>query len=371
MKSSIRFLIIISFVISLSMFLTACGGGGSSSSADFTTSDLSGTWYFHGASCGGTAEGTIRGTIVLNSSGQVTGGSYTHSNGAVASLTGGTITIDGSGVISGSITTDVGVDVSIASGKMDSSKNIISFVDSTNDDEFDFIIAIRSGGTFATSDLPGTWHFHGASSGGTAEGTIRGTIVLDSSGQVTGGSYTHSDGAVASLTGGTITIDGSGVISGSITTDVDVVVSITSGKMYFLKNIISFVDSMNDGEFDFIIAIKSGGTFATSDLPGTWYFHGASSGGTAEGTIRGTIVLNSSGQVTGGSYTHSDGAVVSLTGGTITIDGSGVISGSITTDTGVDVSITSGKMDSSKNVLSFVDSTNYDEFDLIFVVKGN
>jgi hypothetical protein len=148
MKKGKRFLVVLSLAILLSVFLTACGDGGGSSDGtsvppNFTTSDLSGTWYIYGASSGGTSEGTIRGTVVLNSSGQVTGGSYNHSDGTVASLTGGAITINGSGVISGAATTDIGVDISIASGKMDSSKNILSFVDSTNYDEFDLIFAVK------------------------------------------------------------------------------------------------------------------------------------------------------------------------------------------------------------------------------------
>jgi len=257
MKKGKRFLVVLSLAILLSVFLTACGDGdGTSVSPDFSSSDLSGTWYIYGASSGGTSEGTIRGTVVLNSSGQVTGGSYNHSDGTVASLTGGAITINGSGVISGSVTTDIGVDISIASGKMDSSKNILSFVDSTNYDEFDLITAIKSEGTFTTSDLSGMWYIYGASSGGTSEGTIRGTVVLNSSGQVTGGSYNHSDGTVASLTGGAITINGSGVISGSVTTDIGVDISIASGKMDSSKNILSFVDSTNYDEFDFIFAVK-------------------------------------------------------------------------------------------------------------------
>ena len=60
-----------------------------------------------------------------------------------------------------------------------------------------------------------------------------------------------------------------------------------------------------------------------------------------------------------------------MTGGIITINDSGVISGSVTTDIDVDIFILSGKMDSSKNIMSCVDITNYDEFDLIFPVKGN
>jgi len=148
-----KYILRVTQVIVLSLFfilsLTACGGGdggdggGPTPTPAFTTADLSGTWYIYGASSGGSNPGTIRGTIVFNTSGQFTGGSYIHSDGTVASLTGGTAIINGSGVISGTATTDVGVEVSIVSGKMNSSKNIVSFVDSTNHGEFDFIFAVK------------------------------------------------------------------------------------------------------------------------------------------------------------------------------------------------------------------------------------
>ena len=353
-----------------------CGGGGSSAGSPipppFSSSDLSGAWHIFVASAGGANEGTASGIVILNASGQITGGSYTRSDGTVASLTGGVINIDyGSGIVSGDITTSIGVNLTIFSGKMELSKNTISFVDRTNYGEFDFVTAIRDGGTFASSDLSGTWHIFVASTGGTNEGTAGGTVILNSSGQVTGGSYTRSDGTVASLIGGVITIDGSGIVSGNVITNTGVTLTIMSGKMDLSKNTISFVDSTNSGELDFITAIRDGGTFASSDLSGTWYIFVASTGGTNEGTAGGTVILNSSGQITGGSYSRSDGTVDSLTGGVITIDGSGIVSGNLTTGTGVTLTIISGKMELSKNTISFVDRTNYGELDFITAIKSN
>ena len=225
---------------------------------------------------------------------------------------------------------------------------------------------------FSSSDLSGTWHIFAASTGGANEGTASGIVIMNASGQITGGSYTRSDGTVASLTGGVITIDyGSGIVDGNITTSIGVNLTIFSGKMELSKNTISFVDRTNYGEFDFITAIRDGGTFASSDLSGTWYIFVASTGGINEGTAGGTVILNSSGQVTGGSYTSSDGTVTSLTGGVINIDGSGIVSGNVITGTGVTLTIMSGKMDLSKNTISFVDSTNYGELDFITALKSN
>ncbi len=376
MKCSLKKVGAIILCILFPICFTSCGGivgglgGDSIFQPAFTTSDLSGTWYLFGASSGGLNEGTMRGTVTLNSSGHITGGSYTHSDGTVATFTDGILTIDGEAVLSGNATTNIGVNITITSGKMNASKNMLSFGDSTNIGDHYFVTAIKAGETFAPSDLSGTWHLFGASSGGTGEGTICGTVTLNSSGQIAGGSYTHAYGTVATLTGGALTIDGAGVLSGNATTNIGVNITITSGKMNASKNMLSFVDSTNIGELYFVTAIKAGETFAPLDLSGTWHLFGVSSGGVHKGTIRGTVTMNSSGQITGGTYIHSGGTVATLTGSTLTIDDAGVLSGNATTNVGVNITITSGKMNASKNMLSFVDSTNFRELDLIVAIKG-
>ncbi|MGA3207407.1 MAG: hypothetical protein ABSE05_06245, partial [Syntrophales bacterium] len=159
--------------------------------------------------------------------------------------------------------------------------------------------------TFTTSDLSGTWYVFGVSSGGNYAGTSKGTMVLNSSGSITGGSYTTSAGTSASITGGSFAINSNGVIQGAAYTNIGITISSTSGKINSSKDVISLVDSTNAGEYDLLVLIKAGGTFTASDLSGTWYVFGVSSGGNYAGTSKGTMVLNSSGSITGGSYTTS------------------------------------------------------------------
>jgi hypothetical protein len=356
--------------------ITSCGGGNDAPGISFTpgtpfiTSDLAGTWHIfatNGAisndtTSGNIVQGNLRGMLSINSLGQVSGGSYARSNGGMASITGGLITIDNAGVLSGSATTNLGVSFYIGSGKMDSSKTLISFVASTNYGEFDFFTAIRDGGSFASSDLADTWYIF-STSGDYAKMTI--------SDAGNGAAVNNSPG------GGFLTIDASGLLTGDgfITTNFGTVLYLTNsglekGKINSSKDMMSFAASTISGKFDLAMAIRAGGSFIPSDLAGTWYIYGSSSSGANKATISGTIVLDSSGQVTGGSYIRSDAGMASFTGGTMTIDNTGVLSGSVITNIGDNVNLSSGKMNSSKGIMSFV-ATNGSELDFLICLKGS
>jgi hypothetical protein len=337
----------------------------------FITSDLAGTWHIfatNGASSNGTpsgniVQGNLRGMVSFNEFGQVTGGSYARSNGGIASLTGGLVTIDNTGVLSGSATTNLSVNFYIGSGKMDSSKTLISFVATTNNGEFDFFTAIRDGGDFASSDLANTWYVF-STSGDYAKVAVsdvgNGSAVLNPPG------------------GGFFTIDIAGSLTGAgfVTTNSGTALYLTNsitekGKMNSSKDMMSFAASTISGKFDLATAIQAGGSFIPSNLAGTWYIFGSSSNGANKVTMSGTIVLDSSGQVTGGSYIRSDAGTASFTGGTLTIDNAGVLSGSVNTNINDNITLLSGKMHPSKGMMSLVANTNLGELDFLICLKGS
>jgi hypothetical protein len=100
--------------------------------------------------------------------------------------------------------------------------------------------------------------------------------------------------------------------------------------------------------------VKSGGSFATSDLQGTWYLYGLSFDETA--TMYwgyGTMQCDSSGNVTGGNVTYSDGETETLTGGTLMLSSFGEVSGTGTSD-GYASTFDDGKMDQGKTSLAYV-----------------
>jgi len=368
----------------LIMQITSCGGGGDAAApaptpgTPFITSDLAGTWYVfatNGASvgvppAGSITAGNLRGTLILDSLGQVvSGGSYTRSPNGSASITGGLIGMDSSGLLisgSSSFTTNLGVNFYLGSGQMDSSKNILSFVASTNYGEYDLVTAIRATGGFSSLDLAATWYVFGA-------GGDYGQMTVSDAGNGTRATIAPPGG------GGFITIDGNGLLNSSVSGTSYVVTGsganlyLTNGKINnFNKDIMFFVASTDSLQYDLVTAIRAGGTFAPSDLSGTWRVYGASSSGTNKATLNGTVIFDLSGNVTGGSYSRSDGGKASFTGGTVTIDNAGVLSGSATTNTGDNITFASGKMNAAKGMMSLVGVTTISgEHDFIFCIKVN
>ena len=355
----------------LVMQITSCGGGDDAAPAPtpgtpFITSDLAGTWYMfatNGASvgvptAGSITAGNLRGTLILDSLGQVVlGGSYTRSPNGSASITGGLIGIDNSGLLSSgssSFTTNLGVNFYLGSGQMDSTKNVLSFVTSTNYGEYDFITAIRTTGGFSSLDLAATWHVFGA-------GGAYGKITVSDAGNGTRATIASPGG------GGFFAIDGNGLLNTGITGTSYVVTGsippnlyLAQGKINLSKDIMFFVASTDSLQYDLAMAIRAGGTFSPADLSGTWRIYGASSSAidsTDKDTLSGTVTINSAGNVTGGSYTRSDGGKASLTGGTVTIDNAGVLGGSATTNTGDNIAFASGKMNAAKGMMSLVGVT--------------
>jgi len=217
---------------------------------------------------------------------------------------------------------------------------------------------------FSTADLAGTWHFFTFFDLPSLNdpGWTRGTVTINSGGTVTGGSFVDSDGFSVTVTGGSLSLSSNGVISGSITAG-GVTSTISQGKMDAGKTTVAFVgiDSQN---FRFTgSAIKAGGTFATADLAGTWHFFTFFDLPSLNdpGWTRGTVTINSGGTVTSGSFVDSDGFSVTVTGGSLSLSSSGVISGSITSSGGVTSTISQGKMDAGKTTVAFVgiDSQNF------------
>ena len=139
--------------------------------------------------------------------------------------------------------------------------------------------------------------------------------------------------------------------------------------MQVLENMFSVVGSTSLVELVMVVDIKDVFVFTTSDIPGPRSLYAPSSCDLDEGTIRGTVIVNSSGQITGGSYTHSDGTVATFTGHTLTINGAGTVSGNATTNLAVTITVITGNMNASKNMFSFVDSTSVGALDMVVAIN--
>jgi hypothetical protein len=365
----------------LIMQIAACSKGGDDPAPGptlgmpFITSDLAGTWYLYGTNgasvgvppIGSIDAGHLRGKLILDSLGQVpvTGSSFTRSTNQSVSFTGGVIGMDSAGVVSGSATTNLGVYFYFDSGKMDASKNILSFVVHTSNDEHYLITAIRAWGGFSSLDLVAMWHVFSA-------GGDHGQITVSDAGNGIRAPIASPGG------GGFFAIDGNGLLNDTYSgtsyfvTGSGTDLYLKQGKINLAKDIMFFVAGTDPSNFDLVTAIRAGGTFAVADLSGTWFIDGSSSSSTdstKKATLGGTMILDSSGKVTGGSYMRSDTAGTAsftLTSGTVTIDNAGVLGGSAG-----NMTFTAGKMNAAKGMMSLVGSIGSGEQIFLFCLKGN
>jgi len=343
MGGAIR-LVKISILLFAILLTLACSSGGGDDPAPapptppaFTTADLSGTYRVLGVSTGGINEGFVAGDVIINSSGSITSGSYIHSVGTTVNITSSSLALDAKGILSGTFNTDVGVTTTIQYGKMNASKNFLSFVSSTQSalPEYDQVAVFRAGSSFGQADLGGAWYVCEIYVG-VNEQVACGIVNISSTGTVT-----------TAETTGSVTMSSGGIISGSITSTTGTTSSLV-GVLDTSKEFAGFVSGSSLGETSFSIGIKEGGSFSLSDLNGTWDFTLASTGA-ADGTSYGSVQLDA-GQVRGGFYKATTGNVT-LTGGSLSMATNGTFSGSITAADGTTFSVIIGKMNNSRNMI--------------------
>ena len=337
------------------------------SSAAFSRANLSGTWHLFMFFDHPNVDdpGWNRGTATFNSSGAVTAGSLTDNQNVTVTLS-GSLSVNNLGFLSGTIVSSNGVTSTFSHGKMDKGKNFVSFVGTDSEDYRFKGSAIKAGGAFSTADLMGTWHFYSflGDPGADTAGWTRGTIITNSSGTITGGSFRNDLNTTVSVTGGSVSIDGSGVLTaGTINFSSGLVVTLSRGKLNAGKTTAAFVGIDNTGFIFAGQAIKAGGAFTTADLAGRWQFYSFWDDPLTNnaGMERGTIIVNSSGTITGGNVVASDGFSTAVSGGMLAINSTGVFSGNIQFPGGFAETISNGKMSGSKTVVSFV-GTDSDGF---------
>jgi hypothetical protein len=340
------------------LLILACGGGGGGSGspspapapAPAPVFDLAGSSYIIGITRGGATPGIVDGGITVSStgssSGNVTSGSITRSS-ATATVTGGLLSLTDKGVLSGELRTSDGTINTILYGKLNAIKQFASFVSSTNIGEYDLVAIIKTGSSFASSDIQGLWHISEMTSGGAPDDIVfSDTMTIGA-----GGSFTTSRSS-----SGTITIDSYGIINGSG--------SLTSGS-FMIKGVMdaskeycAFHTIYSSGVYSFSIAIKEVGSFSLPDLAGTWHFTLSAIDGTEGIVSYGTIQLDAAGQVRGGYYRNDTDNIPLLAGSSVSISTAGVLSGNINASDGVTFTIDYGKMNKLKNMLSIAGETN-------------
>jgi hypothetical protein len=339
---------VLSAVIAIFLLTLAVSGFAQS----FSTSDLEGIWIGYDISVMPAIPAVIwlRGTATMDASGNLTAGTYILPDETTLTLTGGNFKLDSQGVMSGIITVDTGDTVTVVNGKLDQSKTNGVWVSVATDGSLDIGYYFKTGGTFTTSDLEGTWYGYqtiiDASTG--AVFWVYGTYNVDASGSVIG-SFTGADGSPVTVGSGTLSLDSAGIITGNLALSTGQTPTIVHGKIDQGKTRGVFVGiETTDGSMFLAHLVKAGGTFKQSDGAGNWYVYGLNIFPSIPAVVwaYGQAHTDASGNLTG-SYTIPTGDSVTGTG-VSSMDSAGVVTSNITLSTG-DTSISpSTKMDQGK-----------------------
>jgi len=353
-------------VFCLTILTTPCFGQG------FETSDLEGTWYAYFMEANPMA-GTfwVYGSFTVDDDGDITGGTYKTADGTTVNVTGGQASLDGDGLLTGTIESQGAGTTNIPSGKMDAGKTVISFVGADTQNSMGLGIAIKGGKSFSTDDIEGTWYAYLMETN-PVTGTywLHATLIVDDEGTLTGGSYTAPDGTTVSVTGGQASLDADGLLSGTVTAQGGLTGNFPYGKMDAGKTVISMVGVDSLGSQNLAVAVKAGGSFSTKDLEGTWYVYlFETNPATGSYWLYGNFTVDDAGKVTGGKYTAPDGATVDVTGGQAGISADGFVTATIEAGDGGTGTIPTGKMDVGKTFISFVGTDTQGSLDLGVAIK--
>lgn len=346
------------FVIVLLLFVFINAGILAEARAAFSVQDLTGTWYLftYRDLTSANDPAWSSGTITIRSGGFVTGGILLDNIGFPVVVSDGSLSLSRGGFLSGTITAG-GVTLTISQGEMDVDKTSAVFagIDSQSF-RFDGNL-IKAQGNFSLADLAGDWHIFtfGDHPFSNIPDWTSGTITIDAEGTVVDGSFTNSSGTMETVTSGRLSRNSAGVIAGSIDLSSGGRSTISWGKMDAEKNSMRFVGTDSQGRRLEGDLIKSGGTFALSDLAGKWNiitFDDLPSSNSPR-WANAKLTVDMDGSILSGFVMDSAGFSGPVSGGALSLNSAGVLTGHITAG-GRITTIVQGKMDASKTGASFV-----------------
>jgi len=319
----------------------------------FSTSDFEGTWIGYDISVNPAIPAVfwLRGTSIVDASGNFIAASYIAPDGTTIAATAGSVALDRKGVMSGSFTLETGDTVTVVHGKLDQSKTNATFVSVATDGSMDIGYFFKSGGTFAASDLEGTWYGYQMIIDATTGAVfwVRGTYDVNASGSVTG-SFTGPDGSTVTVDSGILSLDSDGILSGNLALSTGQSVTVVHGKIDQNKTRGVFVGIAPDGSMSLGHLVKAGGTFRQSDGAGKWYAYSLNIDPSIPAVywVYGDDArVDASGNFTG-SFTAPTGDTVGGTG-VASIDSNGVTTGTFVFDTG-DTGVSHLKLDQGKTI---------------------
>jgi len=350
----------------------------------FSTADLEGTWHVYSLDASG-IEGEVGGwsygTLTINTTGTVTGGSLTDASGNLTTISNGLVSITADGYVIGDLTGTPGTDLIEMNATMLSDKDVIigvatnQWIDGakTGFDFSHFWAVKETGAVFAQSDLAGTWQFYGLTTPETAgnEGAwAYGTLTIDNSGTVNG-SFSEPNKNFL-VTGGNLALGTDGLLTGTVTSQSNPETRTTTVQATMLpdKDTVVGVGTTNwvEGTVSgkdlglFVLFRATTQTFDQSDLTGTWRVYDLDIEST-EGNLgiwkAGVVSFDSTGTVTNGSVIDAGGNGTTISGGPLTLSPSGALTGTLTGSPGPDSIAVNATMAPAKELIVGVTTVDW------------
>ncbi len=350
---------IVLFVLGFS--LIGCGGTVSKKHF-FSRSDTEGNWKMIGFGRHNYEDFGNYGSMTVNASGEITGGSVSNFGIDIETFNGGALTITPEGSVTGVIDTflpDSGTseEQTMPAGQMTLNKNVIVQAVNFTLARKGLGILVKRSGDFAVSDLEGTWVFP-------LEGIF--SVSVNNSGAITNCTFLPVEGDAKGCKGNFL-ITPQGDVSGVLET--------IDGKTFK----IDFNGQMNSNKDGMILAggistrfegmamlaIKKDGIFSLEDRKGSWKIFIAAD----KDVLHGTININSSGVVTGGDWTTLSAGSGAFEGGTLSLTKQGDVTGFINTSTGDTYIIIGGQMVSTKDLVEFLSKDEAGRYGVAILIK--
>jgi hypothetical protein len=198
-------------------------------------------------------------------------------------------------------------------------------------------VLLKRTGTYATSDLAGTWDVN-ALGAGKFNGWTRGSLTVQSDGKFTG-SLEEDDGLQDNISG-RLAVSSDGVVTCSSGCNSSFGAALDSG-----KSVLVLTMTPEQGNASFMVLTKRGASYSQGNLTGAWQLNALVAGPAEPAWSRGAIDIAASGAVSG-TLRQSDGALVPVSQ-TWTLSHDGEISCSGSCD--IDLH---GNLDSDKSALA-------------------
>ncbi|MBT3377501.1 MAG: hypothetical protein HN742_33070 [Lentisphaerae bacterium] len=299
------------------------------------TGSLAGEWSIGGSDLQNDL--TWTGTVTFDTSGNVTGGAITSSAGSTHTIVSGGLTVSALGEVTGSFTDNRAVAVTTTfTMQMDSGQGTMAGEGNASpaESEDGAFVFIKKSSQFALDpDLVGTWFIGGSDL--QDNHTWDGELTIDTTGNVTGGTYNSSEGGTNAITGGSFSVGADGAVTGHFIDDDGGGTPVTTNltlQMDYRKGIMAgpgkTATSTEEGMFAFVKKVAQ--QFVTADLEGTWFLGGSSL--EEEDTWDAFVTLDNTGTVVApfSTYNCSDGGPQSaITSGSFTIGADGSVTGTL------------------------------------------